>query len=438
LSESWKEFLRIGIASLLLAAAAFALAWHFVQPAPPKHVIIASGPKEGVYYRVAKKYAEYFASDGIDLQVIETGGSVDNLKLLGDPASGVDAAIVQAGTATAADREHGRIQSVAGIYYEPVLVFYRGEPQITQLPQLKGKKIAIGAAGSGVRVIAQLLLDEAGVADGTADTHFVDDRNDAAADDLVQGNVDAAFFVISPDAPVVIRLLGTPGIRLMSFDHAHAYGRRHPFLSATTLYKGAVDIRQNLPEADVQLVAAPATIVVRDTTHPGIIQLLVRAAQQNNSGATLLSDPGTFPSAERSDLPVNKDALYFLNNKPSILQRTLPFWLASLIDRMIIMIVPLLVVLVPLIRMAPQLYKWRIDNRLLHRYKRVRHIEEQLQANPDSPSASAGVTELRKMEADLAMLKLPTSYAEKLYNLRRHIAYVRGRFEKTEQPSSAI
>ncbi len=424
MTESRQELLRVGIPVLLLSIGAFLAAWHFVKPAPPHRVVIATGSKDGVYYATAQKYARYFAANGIELEVRETGGSFDNFKLLDTPHGDVDIAIVQGGSSPpASDRPH--IQAVAGIYYEPVLVFYRGEPRITELPQLAGKKIAIGGEGSGVRAMAQMLLNEAGVSDNTANTKLLDEGGDKAADALVSGQIDAAFYVISPDAPLIARLLETPGIHLMSFDHARAYGRRHPFLSAITLYQGVVDIKRDLPEADVQLIAAPATIAIRDSTHEAIIQLLVRAAEQTNGGATLLSDPGTFPSADRSELPINKDALYFLKNKPNFLQRILPFWLASLVERTLILIVPLLVVLVPLIRMMPIAYKWRMQSKILHRYKRLRRLEETLNRN-SSPAEIDGVQQqLAAMEKELGTLKLPVSFAEQLYNLRTHVAYVR-------------
>jgi len=436
MSESSREWLRVGLPVFLLTIAAFAFAWHFVKPAPPSHVVIATGSKQGVYYAMAERYADYFAANGVTLEVRETGGSGENFELLNKPGGDVEVAIVQGGSSPPLE-QRPHIQAVAGIYYEPVLVFYRGDARITQLSHLAGKQIAIGAPGSGARVMAMMLLDEAGIADKTSGTTLLEMGGDKAADALMAGQIDAAFYVISPDAPVVKRLLEAPGIHLMSFDHARADGRRHPFLSATTLYQGVVDIQRNLPEADVHLIAAPATIAVRDSTHEAIIQLLVRAAERVNSGGTLLSDPGTFPSADRSELPINKDALYFLKNKPGFLQRTLPFWLASLIERTLIMVLPLLVVLVPLIRMLPPLYKWRVQGKILNRYKRVRQLEEKLNPTSFPADIQAGRDELLAMERDLATLKLPVSFAEQLYNLRSHVRFVRTRLDGWLQPASA-
>jgi hypothetical protein len=274
-----------------------------------------------------------------------------------------------------------------------------------------------------------MLLSEAGVADKSAGTSLLEMGGDQAADALDKAEIDAAFFVIAPDAPVVSRLLETPDLHLMSFDQAHAYGRRHPFLSATTLYQGAVDIKRNLPDTDTELVASPATIVVRDTTHSAIIELLVRAAQEINSGTTLLSESGTFPNADRSELKVNKDAKYFLKNPPGFLRRTLPFWLASMIDRLIILVVPLLFVLIPLIRMMPPLLRWRVQRRIYNRYKRVRQIEERLHVASSREELEAGHDELVAMDKSLATLKIPISFVEELYNLRTNVSYVRVRLE---------
>jgi TRAP transporter TAXI family solute receptor len=420
------EWLIYIVPIVVLTAVAFAVAWYFVKPAPPTHVVIATGPKTGVYYAMAKKYVDYFKDNGVTLEVRETRGTVENYELLTKEDGGVDVAIVQAGASPPEENRPG-IQAVAGIYYEPVLLFHRGESDLSRLTQLAGKRIAVGVDGSGVRVVAKLLLDEAGVGEG--DATLLDVGGDAAADGLANGTIDAAFYVISPDAPVVARLLATPGVRLMSFDHSRAYGRRHPFLSPTTLFRGSVDVRRDLPAADVSLIAAPATIAVRGSTHQAIVQLLVRAAQETNRDATLLADAGTFPNVLNSELPVSGDARYFLANPPNILHRTLPFWVASLIDRLIILVLPLLVVLIPLIRLTPPLFKWRTQRKLLARYRRVRQIETEVSDTSPRLALQSGVDELRAMDQELARLKLPVAYAKDLFDLRNSIAYVTHRIE---------
>ena len=424
-----RELLTVFVPAFLFVLAAFGITWHFVQPAPPSHVVIATGPKSGAYYAIAQKYVDYFGANGVELEVRETGGTVDNFKLLGQPDSGVDIAVVQAGASPPPEQRPG-IQAVAGIYYEPVLVFYRGDTPVTRVPQLAGKKIAIGAEGSGVRVMAQMLLDEAGVSTKTDGATFQDIGGDEAAAALASGTIDAAFYVIAPDAPVVARLLAMPGVHLMGFDNARAYGRLHPFLSPTTLYRGSVDIRQDLPASDIPLIAAPTTLAIRSDTHPAIIQLLVRAAQETNRGSTLLSDPGVFPMATGSELPTNHDALYFLQNAPNVLHRTLPFWLAAMIDRLIILVLPLLVVLIPLFRATPPLLKWRTERKLLARYRRVRQIEDKLSMNSPRLALQAGVEELNAIDEDLMRIKIPASFSKDLFDLRGSVEYVSARLEK--------
>jgi TRAP transporter TAXI family solute receptor len=429
--SAWKEFFGIGLPMIAVALAAFAVACYFVKPAPPAHVVIATGSKTGMYYAMATRYADYFASNGITLEVRETTGTGENYQLLqkpetaGDPASRVDAAIVQGGAAPPKD-QRAHLQAVAGIYYEPVLIFVR-KAKLTQLNQLAGKKIAIGVPGSGTRLLATQLLTEAGVTDGAGGTSLVNLGGDAAADALTAGGIDAAFYVIAPDVPLVRRLIAAPGISLMSLEHARAYSRLHPFLSATTLYQGVVDVKNNLPASDVELVAAPATIVVRDTTHSAVIELLVRAAQEFNTPATLLANANTFPNADQTELPLNRDAKYFLKNPPSILHRTLPFWLASMIDRLIILIVPLLVVLIPLMRMMPPALRWRTQRRLLQQYKHARSVEEKLSSTSSPSELQAGHAELLAMDSELANLRVPLSFARDLYNLRLHVSFARAR-----------
>lgn len=429
-SESWHEWLKIGLPILVLTCVAFAIAWHFVKPAPPKHVVIATGSHEGMYYKFAQLYAGHFAANGIELEVRETGGSVENYKLLTAPDSGVDVAIVQSGTAPPAD-QRPNLQAVAGIYYEPVWVFYRGSTPVTRLTQLAGKKIAIGAEGSGVRPLALTLLKDSGLDAGDSQgTTFSDLGGDKAASALKDGTVDAAFFVIAVSAPVIPRLLQTDGVHLMSFELAHAYGRHYPFLSPVTLYEGALDAQRNLPAQDVQLIAPAATLVMRSSTHQAVVELLVQAALQTHGGSTLLSEPGQFPTAERTELPVSSDARFFLTNKPSFLHRTLPFWLASLIDRLLIMLLPFVAVLVPLVRLTPPLYRWSIRKRIFRWYRRVRGIDERLGEHATPDQVESGRRELADLEKEVLSTKVPLSYNQELYNLRLHLGYVRSRLKE--------
>ncbi len=432
----WTSSFRVIFPGVVLVALSFAIAWHFVQPAPPKHVVIATGSDTGAYYACAKQYARYFAENGIALEVRPTGGSVENYKLLTDASSGVDLAIVQSGSAP--KDALTKVQAIAGLYYEPVLVFYRGDATVTRLAELAGKKIAVGGNGSGVRMMATTLLTEAGVTEGDgAGTTFTDAGGDAAADALAAGQVDAAFYVIAPTAPVVARLLATPHVRLMSFAQANAYGRRNVYLSPVTLYQGSVDVRRNLPDADVQLIAAPATLVVRNGTHQAIIELVVEAAEKVHSPGTLLSDPGAFPIPARSELTQNGDAHYFLTNKPSILRRTFPFWLASMIDRLLIMLLPLLVVLVPMSRLIPPLMKWNVQRRILVWYQRVGEIDKQVTPQADLTLLRTAHLKTADIENELVRLRVPLSYSEALYNLRVHVTYVRSRIDRLEQAAVA-
>ena len=367
----------------------------------------------------------------------------------------MDVAIVQAGTMPKDPPKD--LEAVAGIYYEPVMVFYRGNTALTRLEQLRGKKIAIGAEGSGVRPLAQMLLADSGVNDGADGTTFEPLGTGDAVNGLAANEIDAAFFVIAPDAsdiaklftiasllqdpkviekpdlledaasfkelksrlgvsdkdlPDDVKVRGKSKLNLMSFEHAHAYSRRHPFLSPVTLYKGSIDIAKNLPPQDVQLVAGAATLVVRHSAHEAIIQLLVRAAEHIHSQGTLLSEPGTFPNSDRCELPVNSDAHYFLTTKPGFLQRTFPFWLASLIDRMLILVLPLLALFLPLIRMMPPLYAWRTRSRIYKWYKQVRRFDERLSEHSQRAEIITGRDELASLEKTLLSVKVPLSYTE--------------------------
>lgn len=410
----------------VLAVVAVVVGWHYLKPAPPTRVTIATGPQEGAYYAMAKKYVDYFARNGVSLDVRPSGGSIENFQLLADDTSGVDLALVQAGTSPEQLRG-GKIEAIASIYFEPVLLFYKSDTPLTQIAQLAGKKIAVGVSGSGVGMVARQLLEDAEITTGPGAATPVEQGGDDAATALIDGKIDAAFYVIAPTAPVVKRLLTAPGVRLMSFDHANAYGRQHPYLSPATLYRGSVDDSDDVPKTDVNLIATRTTLVAKESTHSAIIQLMVRAAQEFNSGATLLSDAGTFPNALGSELPTSSDAKFFLANPPNILHRTLPFWAASLIDRLIILVLPLLVILIPIFKLLPAALNWRVQQKLLVRYKRVRQIEQSLSERSPEPQLQAAISELTTMDQELAKLKLPNSSSKDLYDLRNTVAYVQGR-----------
>jgi uncharacterized protein len=419
----------VAAAVAAVAAAVLAVTWQFIEPAPPERVVIATGSASGAYHEVARRYAEHFRSAGIELVVRETAGSLENYALLASEDSGVDVAIVQGGTAPTEEERRSELVAVASLYLEPLWVFYRGEQELGRLGQLAGRRIAIGPEGSGVRALALELLDANGVLGAEQGTELLALGGAEAAAALREGSIDVALFVMAPTAPVLAELLDTPGVRLMSLEQVQAHARRFRYLSPVTLHRGSLDLARDLPRQDVRMVAPAAVLVARESLHPAAILLLAEAAVQVHRGGDLLSEPGSFPKDSLTELPVSEQARYFLTHGPNFLQRFLPFWLAALINRFIILLIPLLVVLVPLLRLTPPLYRWSIRSRIYRWYARLREIDERLRGALAPAQMRQDLERLEQLEHELGGVKVPLSYMDEFYSLRLHLAYIRGRLE---------
>jgi len=412
------RLLTFGSAALLTLIG-FVVAWQFVNPAPPRTLVIATGQQDGAYYLFAEHYRQQLAVDGIELEILTSSGSVDNLELLKNKA--VDLAFVQGGTGSSADTDI--LSSLGSLYYEPLWVFYRGEQTLTRITQLQDKRIAIGEPGSGTHAIAELLLADNFMDAGTATIQPV--GGTAGAQALLQGNIDALFLVASPAAPLVQDLLHRQDIRLMSFARAGAYTRLHHFLSAVSLPEGVIDMQANLPPRDTVLLAATANLVVRDGFHPALVSLLLQIATRIQSSGGLFERPGNFPNSANLEFPLNEDARRFYEHGPPFLQRYLPFWSASLIDRLKIMLLPLLTLLLPLVKIMPPMYRWRVRKKIYRWYRELQLLDDASHEHPDDAAQAELLKKLDTIEEEVRKVSVPLSYADELYSLRLHIGLVR-------------
>ncbi len=414
------RLLTFGTATLI-SLIGFLIAWQFVNPAPPRTLSIATGHAEGAYYLFAQRYREQLARHDIELEIITTAGSIENLALLEQGAA--DLAFVQGGTAV--DGTAATLTSLGSLYYEPLWVFYRGGETISRLDQLRGRRIAIGTPGSGSYAIARLLLTD----------NFIDTDKEAiqvlggaaALQALQQGELDAMFLVASPKAPLVQQLLFADDIRLMSFDLASAYTRLHPFLSALTLPEGVIDLQANIPPRDTVLLAATANLVTPNDFHHALISPLLQAAAQIHADGDLFARPGIFPNRENLELPLNEDAARFYKHGPPLLQRYLPFGLASQIDRLKIMLVPLLTLLLPLVKIMPPTYRWRVRKKIYRWYEELQALDNAGHAPHEALPLNTQLQTLQNLEEEVRKVTVPLSYADELYSLRMHIGLVRDR-----------
>lgn len=403
----------------LLVGAAFLLAYQFIKPAPPDHVVMATGGVEGAYHAYAKRYAAFLAREGITLELRPTAGSVENIQLLRSGEVGL--ALVQGGVDDAATEP--RLQSLGSVYYEPLWVFHRTDFELHQLRQLAGRRIAVGPAGSGTRALVERLLADNGIVDAG---NWRDAGGQAAVDALLTGEVDAAFFVISAHSALVNRLLREPQIALADLERTEAYTRRYRFLNGLELPQGVVDLAADIPHKPVRLLASTANLVAHPDLHPAVIDLMLQAASAIHRDGGWFEGQDQFPMPGLLAYPLSKEADRYYKNGPPFLQRYLPFWAASLVDRLKVMLLPLLVLMLPLIKVMPPIYTWRMRARVYRWYDELERAEQGLQAGEHD--ATWLKRELDRIEAEVQRVKVPLSFTDQLYQLRQHIDLVRRRF----------
>lgn len=413
-----------GLIAVFCLLAVMASPW-LIAPQYPKQLVIATGRPDGAYFAYAEQYREILARDGVTLEIRATAGSIENRALLESPESGVSLAFLQGGTAPPGT---GELQALASLYREPVWVFTRGDEPLSQLTQLRGLRIAIGPEGSGTRSIAELLLRSNGIR--VAESRLSELSGQDAARALERGDIDAAFFVVSPRAPLVGELLANPDVHLMDFDRAATYQRRYPFLTRVTLAEGIVDLERNLPVDDVEMIAPTANLVARGDLHPALVPLLLKAAEEVHQPGGLLEEPNEFPSALYVDCPLNRQARQYLNSGPSVLYRYLPFAVAANLDRVKLMLLPLCTLLLPLLKAAPPVYRWRIRYRIYRWYRVLREIDKQVKGADAGADFATELAHLHTLESELAEVSVPLSYMEEVYNLRMHVDFVRQRLER--------
>lgn len=419
-----KEGLLIVLPSLLLVVSAFWLASQFIKPAPPGEITIATGSKTGAYYNFATRYAAHLAKSGITVHLVETAGSVENLRMLqGEGHQPVDLAFVQGGVV--GDDAPPGLVSLGRMFMEPVWVFYRDGTDIDRLSNLRGKTIAVGPDGSGTQQLARALLGPSDITETTAT--FTRVGGDKAAQCLIEAKCAAAFFVAAPNAKTIDALLRNEDIKLMSFRQGEAMTRRFPFLARVTLPEGVIDFVRNIPARDKTLVAAQAALVAKRDIHPAIIGLLIQAAKQVHQAGGLFQNVGEYPRATDPEFAMSDAAEIAYNSGVPFLQRFLPFWLAIFIERMIVLIVPIATILLPLIKIGPWLYEWRVRRRLLHWYGQLKDLEADIAADPENARLPEHRREIERIHDAVSVIPVPLTFSDRFYELRAAVDLVRQR-----------
>jgi TRAP-type uncharacterized transport system substrate-binding protein len=427
----WREALATAWPLVLLVLAGFGAALYFVKPAPPKHLVMSTGREDGAYHAFAKRYQEIFARNGVTLTLLPSRGSGENLRRL--LAGKAQIAFVQGGVAPEGKTPEGLL-SLGSAFYEPLWVFVRGEKRPERLTELEGKRITVIQESRSAHALAYRLLAASDIT-ASAESETASMGEFVAAEALQQGRLDALFIIAAPEAPIVQVLLRSPGIRLMNFAQAEAYHRRFPALFRLTMPEGGVDLLYNYPPQDTELLAATANLVVREDLHPALQSLMLSAMREVHGGSGFFQRRGEFPAYKDDDFPLSAAAQRFYASGPPFLQRYMPYWLAVLVDRFLILALPLVTLLLPMLRFAPALFNWRIRSRIYRAYGELKFLENdirnQARCAPMTPEMYASLlNRLEIIENTANRMPIPVRFSDLLYTLKAHIHLVREQLER--------
>jgi TRAP-type uncharacterized transport system substrate-binding protein len=414
------------LSALLLTIAAIALGvFLFFYLAPPNTIIMTSGPKGSAFERSAEKYAKILKQEGVTLKILPSEGSVENIKRLADPSSKVNIGFVQGGVYK--DIKTDKLMSLGSVSYVPLFVFYRSGYNMERLSQLAGQRIAVGEVGSGTHTLSLVLLAANGIEPGGS-TKLLETDSDEAAKAILSGKIDAVFLMgDSVSTDLVRQLLRIDGIRLFDFAQADAYTRRITYLNKVILPKGSIDFGKGTPAHDVFLLAPTVELIARENLHPALSDLLLEAAADVHSGPGLFRRKGEFPAPIEQEIRISDDANRFYKSGKRFLYRYLSFWLASLVNRILVVLVPMIVILLPGMRLIPAIYRWRFRSRIFRWYRELLAIEQDLLTEVAPEKRKELLVKLDKIEAEVHRMKVPASFADQFYGLRVHITFVHAR-----------
>ena len=421
----------VGPLAILGVGLAVAAYW-WLNPTPPKTVTLATGPAQSAYEAFGQRYQEALAASGIEVVLLPSDGSSSNLQLLRDGRA--DLAFVQGGTGELRPEDGDELVSLGSLFVEPIWLFYRADAaqrlhrsaRLDGLHQLRGMRVNVGSPGSGVPTLMERLLEANRVPAGALTLTQLEQT--PATVEFLASRLDALVFASAPESLMVQMLLQTPGVQLMGFAQNEAYSRRFPFLTPVLLPRGVVDLAANVPPRDVRLVASTTSLLAREDTHPALLQLFAQSAQAIHGGAGWFNRAREFPNTRHAELPIAKEGDRAINEPVPLMQRYLPFWIANLIERMWLVLGILLAVMLPLSRVVPPLYQFRVRSRVFRWYGHLREVEDDLEAARATPDELR--ERLDRLEAQVEKVSVPLSYADELYSLRNHIHLVRKRLPR--------
>jgi TRAP-type uncharacterized transport system substrate-binding protein len=410
----------------VLVAAGLWMAVTALHPMPPRTVVMATGPEGSGYYELGQRYRDLLGRAGVKLRLLPTEGALENLMRLRDPKSEVMVGFLQGGIT--GEKEAPDLESLGTVFYEPLWFFYRGIYRGRGMEVLRGRKISIGPEGSVTRALTLELFARKGIDQGFAE--LLPLMPEAAGEKLLRGEIDAALMMTSWESPVVRRLLSDSNIELASFPLTDAYLALYPYLNKLVVPTGVGDLAKRRPSVDTVLFATKVSLIVRGDLHPAIQYLLLEAAEKIHNGPGIFQKAGQFPSAEAVDLRLSDEARHFYKSGQPFLQRNLPFWLAVLVERLLILLIPVVGVIYPLLTFLLALFGREMNRRIFRVYRGLRLLEQEIETRETGHDMADLVAKFEQLEDKVSRLWVPPRYLDKLYSLRHHITLVRQRLQR--------
>jgi TRAP transporter TAXI family solute receptor len=421
------DFCKIGIPAVVIIIVAIIVAYQFTDPLPPKTLRMATGKEGGGYHTYTLAYQKYLADQKFHLEILPTAGSVEVLKKL--KAGEVSVGLVQGGTGNTVTPEG--LETIASLFYEPLWIFHRQELSFQYLFELRGKRIAVGEEGSGTRPLALQLLGDNNVTE--TNSTFFGLAYKVAAQQLIAGEIDAAFFIMPTNGAIVKELLEAPGIELFSFKQDLAYTSRYPYLTTVKLGEGVISLEKNIPDKDKTLLAATASLVARENLHPDIVHLLLMSLIAVHHKGGLLEKINQFPSDKFVEFPMNANAASYLKDGPSLLHKIFPFWIAATLDHLKIMLIPLIAIIMPLLKGILPIYRWKIRSNIYRWYALLREVDQKLDDTNDLEVIQQEIRRMRILQKELVdQVSVPLSYMGEFYGLQLHIRLILNRLEERQ------
>lgn len=416
------HFIRANLWLAIVVGGAVIALMILVDPAPPREITIATGEEEGAYHQFGKRLARELRKEGLEVNLRTSRGSVENIELLNGDDNEVSIALVQSGIAA---EEDTNLRALGSLFYEPVWVFHRRTLELETLKDLAGLKVSVGKEGSGTLPVAMDVLRSTGLMDAVGgDMELVNLGSDDAATALMDGTIDVAILVAAPGSSVVKRLNAEPDVTFFGIKRRQAYQTAFPKLTTLVIGEGQLDIVNNVPENDRAMLAAVVTLVVNDRFHPGLTPLILESCSKILREGGTLEPPEMFPAPRPTDYPLLAEADHFHRYGPTFLMRILPFFVATVVFRIIILVIPMLALLIPLMKVAPPLYKWSTRKKIFRWYKYLREIDQRIFDGKIRETLDDDIEGLRKLENEVRGVKVPLSYSDELYELHVHIESV--------------